>query len=61
MPPANMNGFESYDDEAYFPDVGHMPASNGNGVEEYSPPVQDSDFSEYMWMENEEEFDKAVS
>lgn len=24
-------------------------------------PVTDSDFSEYMWMENEEEFDKEVS
>lgn len=30
-----------------------------NGEPE-TPPVVDNDFSEYMWMENEEEFDKQV-
>jgi len=29
----------------------------GNGVDA-DPPTLDVDFSEYMWMENEEEFDK---
>lgn len=26
-----------------------------------SSPVRDGDFSEYMWMEHEDEFDSAVS
>lgn len=59
--PTTMNGFETYDDEPYFSEgiPNHVPVTNG-GAEEYNPPVQDSDFSEYMWMENEEEFDKEV-
>ncbi|KRT81973.1 hypothetical protein AMK59_5542, partial [Oryctes borbonicus] len=59
--PTTMNGFETYDDEPYFSEgiPNHVAVTNGT-VEEYSPPVQDSDFSEYMWMENEEEFDKEV-
>lgn len=32
----------------------------GNG-DDSDPPTLDVDFSEYMWMENEEEFDKQVS
>lgn len=32
----------------------------GNG-DDADPPTLDVDFSEYMWMENEEEFDKQVS
>ncbi|XP_022915110.1 polyadenylate-binding protein-interacting protein 2 [Onthophagus taurus] len=61
VPPTNINGFEAYSDEAYISDgiTNHLTIANGT-VEEYSPPVQDSDFSEYMWMENEEEFDKEV-
>lgn len=60
--PTTMNGFETYDDEPYFSEgiPNHGPITNG-AVEEYSPPVQDTDFSEYMWMENEEEFDKEVT
>jgi hypothetical protein len=32
----------------------------GNG-DDVDSPTLDGDFSEYMWMENEEEFDKQVS
>lgn len=52
-----------------------MPATNGSGngyygqnnhavvvIMEQPPPdpVENGDFSEYFWMENEEEFDKQV-
>lgn len=29
-------------------------------IENEAPNAADNDFSEYMWMENEEEFDKQV-
>lgn len=32
----------------------------GNGNDDLDSPTTDGDFSEYMWMENEEEFDKEV-
>lgn len=64
VPPTNnsINGYDAYDEEAYFAEgvPANAPAQNG-AAEEYVPPVENSDFSEYMWMENEEEFDKEVS
>lgn len=56
-----MNGFNDYDEEHYFNDAAqnHNTPANGNGAD-FPAPVQDADFSEYMWMENEEEFDKEV-
>lgn len=62
VPPTNnsISGFDSYEEEVYFPDGSPTHAPVQNGVDDY-PPVEDSDFSEYMWMENEEEFDKEVS
>lgn len=32
--------------------------SNSDSID---PPTRDGDFSEYMWMENQEEFDLQVS
>lgn len=59
--PGSVNEFDSFDDENYYNDG--IPV-HGNGanvvVDDYSPPPEDPDFSEYMWMENEEEFDKEV-
>lgn len=64
VPPANnsINGFDSYEEETYFTDGSptHAPIQIQNGVEEFIPQADESDFSEYMWMENEEEFDKEV-
>lgn len=62
VPPTNnsINGFDSYEEEAYFADGSPTHAPIQNGVEEFIQPVEESDFSEYMWMENEEEFDKEV-
>lgn len=64
VPPTNnINAFNTYDEHYYNDAVSpHSPPGNGNGnVDEYvPPPAEDTDFSEYMWMENEEEFDKEV-
>lgn len=49
------NGFYGHDSSAYIPDGSDI----GNGADNEAP-TQDGDFSEYMWMENEEEFDKQV-
>ena len=46
--PANMNG-EGYISDEYEDHLEMMP-----------PPIRDGDFSEYMWMENEEEFNSQV-
>jgi hypothetical protein len=56
VPSTNYNIYE----EDYFNDGGPPAAPNANDVDDYSAssPVRDDDFSEYMWMENEEEFDK---
>ncbi|GLH09825.1 Protein of unknown function [Gryllus bimaculatus] len=35
----------------------YMSDSSGNG-DDVDPPTMDGDFSEYLWMEHEEEFDK---
>ncbi|KAK7791443.1 hypothetical protein R5R35_010927 [Gryllus longicercus] len=37
----------------------YMSDSSGNG-DDVDPPTMDGDFSEYLWMEHEEEFDKQV-
>lgn len=46
--PSNMNGDGYLSDE--YDQLEMMPA-----------PIRDGDFSEYMWMENEEEFNSQVS
>lgn len=66
MPPQKPvgNGYYGYED------VSHLP---GNGIEnaaagtvpgtpddQSSSNNADNDFAEYLWMENEEEFDKQV-
>ncbi|KAG5893557.1 hypothetical protein JTB14_013640 [Gonioctena quinquepunctata] len=50
---SNDNGLYDYEDNSYF--------SEGieNNVEEFNA-APETDFSEYLWMENEEEFDKEV-
>lgn len=61
LPPTNnsIDGFETYDDEPYFADGPMMHVVPAVSTpEEFNPPVDDTDFSEYMWMENEEEFEK---
>lgn len=63
VPPTNntIGGFDSYDDEPYYSEGPTMHTAPTAGTpEEYNPPADDTDFSEYMWMENEEEFDKEV-
>ena len=35
-------------------------SDSSSASEETDPPTLDGDFSEYMWMENEEEFEKQV-
>lgn len=34
--------------------------SESNDSDSIDPPTRDGDFSEYMWMENQEEFDLQV-
>ncbi|KAJ8955377.1 hypothetical protein NQ318_003474 [Aromia moschata] len=48
------NGIYEYEENTYFSE-----GLDNNGIEEYNAPP-DNDFSEYLWMENEEEFDKEV-
>ncbi|CAH0561954.1 unnamed protein product [Brassicogethes aeneus] len=48
----NDNGLYDYGENSYFNE-----GIDNNGVEEFNSPAED-DFSEYLWMENEEEFDK---
>lgn len=43
--------------------TGYLSSDNsdsGQNEENETPPAED-DFSEYLWMENEEEFDKQVN
>ncbi|CAH1153684.1 unnamed protein product [Phaedon cochleariae] len=47
------NGIYNYEDNSYFSE------SIENNVEEFNT-APENDFSEYLWMENEEEFDKEV-
>ena len=44
----------------YYGHEGNVISYGDNEVHQMEP-TPDSDFSEYMWMENEEEFDKEVS
>ncbi|XP_017786080.1 PREDICTED: polyadenylate-binding protein-interacting protein 2B isoform X1 [Nicrophorus vespilloides] len=65
VPSNNMNGYSTYEEEHYFNEAGPPHngttngTTNGNGTTS-APPAEETDFSEYMWMENEEEFDKEV-
>ncbi|XP_066993262.1 polyadenylate-binding protein-interacting protein 2 [Anabrus simplex] len=54
---SSSNGYFSHDSSviSYLSDGSDV----GNGDEVDSPTIE-GDFSEYMWMENEEEFDKQV-
>ncbi|XP_019871296.1 polyadenylate-binding protein-interacting protein 2B isoform X2 [Aethina tumida] len=49
---ANDNGIYDYEENSYFSET-----IENTGVEEFNAQ---EDFSEYLWMENEEEFDKEV-
>lgn len=51
---SSENGLYDYEDTTYFSE-----GIENNGVDEFNPSPED-DFSEYLWMENEEEFDKEV-
>lgn len=50
------NGFYGYDSSVSYLSDG----SDIGNVEDMESPSHDGDFSEYLWMENEEEFDKQV-
>ncbi|XP_968714.2 polyadenylate-binding protein-interacting protein 2B [Tribolium castaneum] len=51
---SSENGLYDYEDTTYISE-----SIENNGVEEFNASAED-DFSEYLWMENEEEFDKEV-
>jgi len=59
IPNGTDSGYYGHDSSilAYLSDGSDV----GNGDDDADPPTLDVDFSEYMWMENEEEFDKQVS
>lgn len=63
IPPTNnsVGGFDTFENENYYQDIAviHAPPLTVSN-EDYNAPPEDPDFSEYMWMENEEEFDKEV-
>lgn len=58
IPNGSGNGYYGHDSSiiSYLSDSSDI----GNG-DDVDSPTLDGDFSEYMWMENEEEFDKQVS
>lgn len=58
IPNGSGNGYYGHDSSiiSYLSD--NSDVGNGDDVDS---PTLDGDFSEYMWMENEEEFDKQVS
>lgn len=56
------NGYYTFDDAPY---IFEGVEINENGVqstsvEDYSQPSGENDFSEYLWMEHMEEFDREV-
>lgn len=56
------NGYYNYGETYMLDSTGNengTPA-NSSSLDECDSPTTDGDFSEYMWMENEEEFDKEV-
>ncbi|PNF30411.1 hypothetical protein B7P43_G12874 [Cryptotermes secundus] len=57
IPNGSGNGYYGHDSSiiSYLSDSSDI----GNG-DDVDSPTLDGDFSEYMWMENEEEFDKQV-
>ncbi|CAG2057718.1 unnamed protein product [Timema podura] len=57
--PTSGSGNGYYGHESSFISYSSDGSEIGNG-EEVDSPTLDGDFSEYMWMENEEEFDKEV-
>lgn len=54
---SSSNGYYAHESNisAYIPD-----SSDNGHQDDLDSPTLDGDFSEYMWMENEEEFDKQV-
>lgn len=48
------NGLYDYEDNSYFSE-----GIENNVVEDFNT-APETDFSEYLWMEHEEEFDKEV-
>lgn len=51
------NGYYGHDISAVLSFMPEAPGGTTNAIES---PQPNGDFSEYMWMENEEEFDKQV-
>lgn len=51
---ASNNGLYEYEENNYYAETLE------NTVEEFNDTAE-NDFSEYLWMEHEEEFDKEVS
>lgn len=55
-----MHATQSAEEALLDSENGYNYGENGNnGIAEYGPSGEDV-FSEYLWMENEEEFDKEV-
>lgn len=55
------NGYYNYGDTYFLDNSENGTPNNSNSIEECDSPTTDGDFSEYLWMENEEEFDKEVN
>lgn len=65
MPPQKPvgNGYYGYEDVSHLPGNGLENAAAGTGAgtpDDQSSTNAENDFAEYLWMENEEEFDKQV-
>jgi hypothetical protein len=58
IPNGSGNGYYGHDSSLISCVSDSSDVGNGDDVDS---PTLDGDFSEYMWMENEEEFDKQVS
>lgn len=57
------NGCYGYGDSYLSDGTGSesVTPANSNSIDDCDSPSVDGDFSEYLWMENEEEFDKQVN
>lgn len=65
MPPQKPigNGYYGYEDITHVPDSGlesTTTESESDLADDIPPTNAENDFSEYLWMEHEEEFDKEV-
>lgn len=62
IPSGMNNGCYGYGDTYLSDGTGSesVTPANSNSIDDCDSPSVDGDFSEYLWMENEEEFDKQV-